>query len=100
MKTQSKKKDVLEIFIVQETKNSNLLGKNCTQEKFKCHIQHEERNPGFLLRLHDSSVLQSIIIFNAKSLRINLLFDCFVESSMNSYQRFLYFSLYLFCNYW
>ena len=42
MKTQSKKKDVLEIFLVQETKNSNLLGKSCTQEKFKCHIQHEE----------------------------------------------------------
>ena len=32
MKTQSKKKDVLVIFILQETKNSNLFDENCTQE--------------------------------------------------------------------
>ena len=42
IKTQSKKKDVLVIFILQETKNSNLFNKNCTQENAKCHIQHEE----------------------------------------------------------
>ena len=35
--------DVLVIFILlQETKNPNLLDKNCTQENVKCHIQHEE----------------------------------------------------------
>ena len=34
-------------------------------------------SPKFLLILHDSSVLQSIITFNAKSLRKNLLFGCF-----------------------
>ena len=53
-------------------------------------------NPRFLLRLHDLSVLQSIIIFNAKSLRINFLYDCFFGSSINSYLRFLYFSSNLF----
>ena len=46
IKTQRKKKDVVEIFIIlyyimQETKNSNLFDKNCTQEKpqenVKCH---------------------------------------------------------------
>ena len=37
-KTQSKKKDVLVIFILlQETKNSNLFDKNCAQENVKCH---------------------------------------------------------------
>ena len=40
-KTRSKK-DVLVIFILQETKNSNLFDKNCAQENVKCHIQHEE----------------------------------------------------------
>ena len=53
-------------------------------------------NPRFLLRLHDSSVLQSIIIFNAKSLRINLLFGCFIGSSVNSYLCFLHSSSHLF----
>ena len=42
MKTQSKKKDVLVIFTLQETKNSDLLHKNCTQENVKFHIQREE----------------------------------------------------------
>ena len=42
MKTQSKKKDVLLIFTLQETKNSDLLHKNCTQENVKFHIQREE----------------------------------------------------------
>ena len=32
--------DVLVIFILQETKNSNLFNKNCAQEDVKCHIQH------------------------------------------------------------
>ena len=42
-KTQSKNKDVLLIFrLLQETKNSNLSDKICTQENVKCHIQHEE----------------------------------------------------------
>ena len=41
IKTLSKKKDVLVIFISQETKNSNLFDKNCTQENVKCHIEHE-----------------------------------------------------------
>ena len=31
MKTQSKKKDVLVIILLQEAKNSNLYNKNCTQ---------------------------------------------------------------------
>ena len=53
-------------------------------------------NPRFLLRLHDLSVLQSFIIFNAKSLRINLLFDCFIGPYINSYLCFLYSSSYLF----
>ena len=30
------------MFVLQETMNSNLLGKNCTQKKVRCHIQHEE----------------------------------------------------------
>ena len=35
------KKNVLAIFILmQETKNSNLFAKNCTQENIKWHIQH------------------------------------------------------------
>ena len=43
IKTQSKKKDVTEIFILlQKTENSNLFDKNCNQENVKCHIQHEE----------------------------------------------------------
>ena len=53
-------------------------------------------NPKFLLRLHDSSVLQSIFIFNANLLRINLLFDWLIESSINSHLWLLYSSLYLF----
>ena len=43
-KTQSKKKDVLATFILQETKNSNLFYKNCTQENVKCHIQEVDLN--------------------------------------------------------
>ena len=42
IKTQNKKKkkkNVLVIFMLQETKNSNLFDKNCTQENVKCHIQ-------------------------------------------------------------
>ena len=39
IKTQSKKKDVLVIFVLQETKNSNLFDKNCTQENMKCHMK-------------------------------------------------------------
>ena len=43
IKTRSKKKDVLVIFILsQETKNSNLFDKNCTQENVKCHIENAE----------------------------------------------------------
>ena len=30
------------IFILQETRNSNLFGKNRIQENVKCHTQHEE----------------------------------------------------------
>ena len=41
MKTQSKKKDVLVIFTLQETKNFNLFDKNYTQENVKCHFQHK-----------------------------------------------------------
>ena len=42
-KHRAKKKDVLVIFILlQETKNSNLFDKSCTQGNVKCHIQHEE----------------------------------------------------------
>ena len=33
IKTHSKKKDVIVIFILQETKNSNLFDKNCTQSR-------------------------------------------------------------------
>ena len=37
------KKDVLVILILlQETKNSNLFDKNCTQGNVKCYVQHEE----------------------------------------------------------
>ena len=39
---QSKKNDVLIIFTLQETKNSNLFDKKCTQENVKFNIQHEE----------------------------------------------------------
>ena len=43
IKTQTKRKGILVIFILlQETKNSNLFDKNCTQENAKCDIQHEE----------------------------------------------------------
>ena len=28
--------------ILEETKNSNLFDKKCTQENVKCHVQHEE----------------------------------------------------------
>ena len=28
--------------LLQKTKNSNVLQKKCTQEKFKCYIQHQE----------------------------------------------------------
>ena len=45
IKTQSKKNDVLVIFILQETKNFNLFDKNCNQENVKCHISHEESSP-------------------------------------------------------
>ena len=45
-------------------------------------------HPKFLLRLHGSSVLQSIIIFNAKSIRKNFLFGCFIGLSTNSYLCF------------
>ena len=41
IKTHSKKKDVRVTFILQETKNSNLFEKNCTQENVKYHIQHD-----------------------------------------------------------
>ena len=47
-------------------------------------------NSRFLLRLHHPSILQSIITFNAKSLRKNLLFGCFFGLSTNSYLCFLY----------
>ena len=40
IKTQSKKKDVVLIFKLQETKNFNLFDKSCTQENVKCQIQH------------------------------------------------------------
>ena len=43
IKTQNRKKKALVIFILmQETKNSNLFVKNCTQENVKWHIQHEQ----------------------------------------------------------
>ena len=29
-------------FILQETKDSNLLDNNCTQKNVKCHTQHED----------------------------------------------------------
>ena len=35
-------KNVLVIFILQETRNSNLFDKNCTWENVKCLIQHKE----------------------------------------------------------
>ena len=53
-------------------------------------------NPNFFLRLHDLSVLQSMIIFNAKSICKNLLSDCFIGLFTNSYLHFLYILLYLF----
>ena len=34
----SKNKDVLVIFVLQETKNSNLFEKNCTEDNVACHI--------------------------------------------------------------
>ena len=34
--------DVFVIFLLEETKNSNLFDKNCAQEYVKCHIQHKE----------------------------------------------------------
>ena len=40
IKTQSKKKDDVLIFKLQETKNFNLFDKSCTQENVKCQIQH------------------------------------------------------------
>ena len=36
-------------------------------------------NPNVLKKLHDSSILQSIITFNAKSTLINLLCGCFFD---------------------
>ena len=42
IKTKIKKKAVPVIFILQETKNSNLFDKNCTHENVKRHIPHEE----------------------------------------------------------
>ena len=42
IKTHTKKKDVLVIFALQETKSFNLFGKNCTQENVQLHIQHGE----------------------------------------------------------
>ena len=53
-------------------------------------------NPRFLWRLHDSFVLQSIITYNAKLLRKNLLLGCFICLSTNSYLCFLYAGSYLF----
>ena len=38
----SKKKDVLEMFVLQEMKNFNLFDKNHSQDNVKCHIQNEE----------------------------------------------------------
>ena len=38
----SKKKDYLVIFVLQDTKNFSLFGKNRTQGNVICHIQHEE----------------------------------------------------------
>ena len=52
-------------------------------------------NPIFLLRLHDSSILQSIITFNTKSIGKNLLFGCFFGLSTNLYLCFLYTGSYL-----
>ena len=52
--------------------------------------------PRFLLGLHNSPVLQSIITFNVKSLRKNLLLCCFFELSTSSYLFFLYTESYLF----
>ena len=50
IKTQSNKKDVFVIFILlQETKNSSLFDKNCTQENVKCHILHEESWFGWIV---------------------------------------------------
>ena len=50
MKTQSNKKSCnLCITVLQETKNSNLFDKKCTQENVKCHIQHEESWFGWMV---------------------------------------------------
>ena len=38
LKTQSNKKDVLEISILQETKNPHLFDKSCAQENVKCRM--------------------------------------------------------------
>ena len=46
--------------------------------------------PRFLLSLHDSSVLRSIIAFSAKSLHKSLLLGRFFSLSTNSYMCFLY----------
>ena len=40
IKTQSKKKDVVLIFKLQETKDFNLFDKSCAPENFNCQIQH------------------------------------------------------------
>ena len=40
--TLSKKKDVLVISALEETNNSNLFDKSCTQFIVKCYIRHEE----------------------------------------------------------
>ena len=42
IKIQSKKNVLANFTLLQETKNSNLFDKNCTQESVKRHIQHEE----------------------------------------------------------
>ena len=39
---QMARKDVLIIFILQETKNSIWFDKSCTQENVKCHVHHAE----------------------------------------------------------
>ena len=53
-------------------------------------------NPIFLKKLHDLSVLQSTIVFNAKLICKNFLFDYFIGLFTNSYLLFLYILLYLF----
>ena len=49
IKTQSWKKDVLVIFILQEMKNSNLFDKNCNQENVKYTIFNMKK-----IDLHES----------------------------------------------